>query len=122
MEDEADEGQEDDLAAGVGVKARHTVGALVVHVLIGNLAAPLELGDDQLALLIGEHVPDPVAYLGSIPYHGHVRLVVVGEVAGAVRVPARYGGHALAGGCRIFLLPAGQPRERQSLGTLHKPP
>jgi hypothetical protein len=122
VEDHREQREEDDLAPRVRVEARDAVGAAVVHVIVGDLAAAAELLDDQRKLLVGELIPHPVNDLRAVPDHGHVRLVVVREVRRALRVPARDRGHALTGRPRVAPIARGKPREREDLRALDEAP
>ena len=122
VKDQGDEGQEDDLAAGVRVEASDPVRSPVVHVIEGDLAPPAELRKNGLAFLVRETVPDPVAGDRSVPDHRHVGFVIVPKVTGPLRIPAGDRRHPPAGGAGESLLPAHQPGQRQRLRALDEAP
>lgn len=122
VKDQGDVRQEDDLAAGVRIEARQSVGSPVVHVIERHPPTLPELGDDGLAFLVREPVPHPVAGVRAVPDHRHVSFVVVGQVARPLRIPAGDRRHPPARGAGEPVLPAHQPGQGQGLRALDETP
>ena len=114
--------QEHDLTPGVRVETRHAVGSPVVHMVERNLSPLPKLFHDGVAFLVGKTVPHPVARVRTVPDHRHVGFVIVGKVAGSLRVPTGYGRQPPARGAGISILAAHEIGQRQGLGAFDEPP